>query len=145
MAEAGGGPPRHLIVSGRRAPSRRRGDEQVHLRDDDGIVAALKALGGTDSRLLDDEGIRSMILPALRGDYRAIETYTYVPGPPLTCPITAFIGDRDPRVTLDEAQAWQECTAGGFAVEIFPGDHFYLTARRAEVAGRLSALLRAGR
>jgi surfactin synthase thioesterase subunit len=142
MAREDGSAPARLVLSGRRAPSRRR-DERMHLRDENGIIAELKSLSGTASGLLDDEEMRRMILPAIRSDYRAIETYAYTPGPPLSCPITVFTGDQDPQVTLDEARAWHEHTTGGFDLDVFGGGHFYLTARPAEVIARLSAVLRA--
>ncbi|TDB95509.1 alpha/beta fold hydrolase [Actinomadura sp. 7K534] len=50
-------PPRVLVASGRRAPSRYRG-ESVHQRDDEGILAELRKLSGTDPRLLADEELQ---------------------------------------------------------------------------------------
>ncbi len=38
-----------------------------------------------------------MILPALHNDYRAVERYRHRPGPPGQVPITALIGEDDPR------------------------------------------------
>lgn len=118
--------PRHLFASGGRAPSRERG-ESVHTRDDAGIIAEVVALAGTDSAVLADPEILEMVLPAIRGDYQAIETYRHAPGAPLTCPITVLTGDADPRVTPDEAAAWKEHTAGPCDVRVFPGGHFFLT------------------
>ncbi|WP_309032573.1 thioesterase II family protein, partial [Streptomyces alfalfae] len=46
--------PAMLFASGRRAPSTRR-EENVHQRDDDGIVAEMKAMSGTDAQVLGDE------------------------------------------------------------------------------------------
>jgi pyochelin biosynthesis protein PchC len=132
--------PARLVVSGRRAPTRHR-VEGLHLRDDAGIVAELKGLSGTDLSLLEDEEVRTMILPAVRSDYRAIETYVHTPGPPLTCPITAFVGDRDPYATVEEVRDWGARTAGAFDLEVFEGGHFYLTSRPSEVIARLTALL----
>lgn len=97
--------PLGLFASGRRAPSRHR-DERTHLADDDGLVADLKQLSGTDPQILDDDEVLQMILPAIRSDYRAAETYRYVPGPKLDCPVVALVGDGDPRVSIDEARAW---------------------------------------
>jgi len=117
--------PARLVVSGRRAPDIAR-DERVHLSGDEGLIAELHGLAGTDARLLADEGVLELILPPLRADYRAIETYVWTPGPPLGCPITAVIGDCDPEVNRDEAAAWQRHTTGEFALRVLPGDHFYL-------------------
>jgi surfactin synthase thioesterase subunit len=138
--ERDGTVPARLVVSGRRAPSRAR-PERVHLLDDARLVAELGRLGGTETAMLGDEELRRMILPAVRSDYRAIETYEWAPGPPLRCPVTAFAGDRDPQTSPDEIAAWREYTAGGFASEVFAGGHFFLAERPEEVIARLGALL----
>jgi surfactin synthase thioesterase subunit len=124
-----GRPPTTLFVSGRRAPSRTRA-ESVHLRDDDGIVAELRRLSGTDTQLLGDEELLRMIIPAIRGDYRAIETYTHRPGAELSCPVVVLVGDDDPLTTVDEARDWARHTSGGVDLHEFPGGHFYLAAHR---------------
>lgn len=133
--------PAALVVSGRRAPSRVREPQGIHLRSDEGVIAELKKLSGTDNSVLDDDEMLAMILPAVRSDYRAIETYTYQPGPVLSSPITAFVGDHDPQVTLDEARAWREHTTGEFELRIFSGGHFYLVSRQEEVISRISDML----
>ncbi|MCQ4043395.1 alpha/beta fold hydrolase [Streptomyces rubrisoli] len=132
--------PAHLFVSGRRAPSIHR-QELVHQRDDAGLIAEVRSLAGTDSQVLADEEILRMALPAIRGDYRAIETYVYQPGPPLSCPITSFIGDVDPRVTIEDAQAWREHTSGEFDLKVFSGGHFYLNTHREAVCDQISGKL----
>ena len=83
MEDAGNGPVR-LFASGRRAPSRTR-EENVHLRDDDGLVAELRALSGTAAQFLADEELLHMILPAIRSDYTAVETYRCDPGATRIC------------------------------------------------------------
>jgi surfactin synthase thioesterase subunit len=125
--ERDGVEPVTMFASGRRAPSCVR-EESVHLRDDRGVLAELRSLGGTDATLLADADIRSMILPAMRGDYRAIERYRWVPGPPLRCPVVALVGDNDPQVSPSEARAWGDHTAAEFVLRTFRGGHFYLDA-----------------
>jgi surfactin synthase thioesterase subunit len=136
-----GMPPVALVVSGRRAPSQYR-HESVHRRDDDGVIAELKRLSGTDSSILGDEELVRMFLPAIRSDYHALETYTYLPGPPLSCPITVLTGDQDPQVTLAEANAWSGHTTGRFDLHIFEGGHFYFNSHRARMVERLAEILR---
>ncbi|MFE9770040.1 thioesterase II family protein [Streptomyces sp. NPDC005808] len=118
--------PVHLFASGRRAPSSHR-DESVHLRDDEGLLAELRQLSGTDPRVLGSEEVLRMALPAIRSDYRAAETYVYEPAPPLSCPITVFTGDNDPKVTSDEARAWAGHTSADFQMHTYTGGHFFLT------------------
>nr|WLE93533.1 Thioesterase [Streptomyces sp.] len=124
--------PVRLFASGRRAPSTSR-DESVHLRDDEGILAELKLMSGTDARLLGDEEILRMSMPAIRGDYRAIETYQARSGAAVRCPIDALTGDADPKTTIAEAQAWQEHTTGGFDLKVFAGGHFFLAHHQQEI------------
>ncbi|MBV1855114.1 thioesterase II family protein [Catellatospora tritici] len=114
-----------LFASGRRAPSCHR-DERVHQADDAAVVAELSRVGGTYGDMLHDEEVLRMILPAVRNDYRAAETYRYRPGESLTCPVVALTGDRDPYVDLTEAQAWERHTTGPFDLRVYPGAHFFL-------------------
>jgi surfactin synthase thioesterase subunit len=117
--------PVRLFASGRRAPSTTR-YEKVHLCDDDGLIAELRRLAGTDKRILGDEEIIRMILPAMRVDYKAIETYEWIPGPAIDCPITGLVGNNDPKTTVDEARAWKKHTTRDFTMHVYPGGHFYL-------------------
>lgn len=136
-----GAGPRHLFVSGRRAPSRHRGD-YVHLRDDAGLVAELRGLGGTASRWLDDKGFLDLILPTVRNDFKAIETYSYEPGPPLDCPVMALVGNADPYTSIAEAEAWRAHSTGNFSLQVFCGGHFYLDMRQTDVANLILPALR---
>jgi surfactin synthase thioesterase subunit len=124
--------PVHLFASGRRSPSRRR-NERVHLADDRALLAELRSLSGTDALVFGDEEVLRMVLPAIRGDYRAAETYSYQPGPRLSCPITVLVGDADTKVTAEEALAWREHTDGEFDCRTFDGGHFYLTGHQEEI------------
>jgi surfactin synthase thioesterase subunit len=124
--------PLRVFASGRRAPSRVR-DERVHLSDDDGMVAELRTLSGTDQRVFGDEEILRMVLPAIRNDYRAAETYRYTPGPRLRCPVTALVGDSDPKASHDEVDAWREHTTAAFELKTYSGGHFYLLDHVADV------------
>jgi surfactin synthase thioesterase subunit len=130
--EAGGTKVRHLIASGRMAPSRHR-DDRVHERGDEGLLAEMRSLSGTDQKVLADPELLRMILPALRGDYRAAETYRQSPDAAVDCPITVLVGDTDPKVDAAEAADWSRHTRGGFELRTFPGGHFYLLHHQNEI------------
>ncbi|WP_433454009.1 thioesterase II family protein [Streptomyces sp. CA-142005] len=114
-----------LFVSGRRSPSSPT-TENVHLRDEQGLLREVRALDGTGASMLDDPDVRAMILPPLRADYQALETYRYRPSRRLAVPVTAVVGDSDPRTPVDDAGKWGEVTAGDFDLHVLPGGHFYL-------------------
>lgn len=142
LLERAGRPVTHLFASGRRAPSRTR-PEAIHRLGDDELIAHVQRLddntGVADA--LADPDVRSMALPALRADYRAVETYPATAGPPLRSPVTVFTGDDDPVVSADEAAAWDGHTLGGFACVTFPGRHFFLATHRAAVLSEIERRL----
>ena len=82
-----------------------------------------------------------MVLPALRSDYRAIETYGPV-DTTVACPITVLTGDDDPKTTVPEAEQWRAHTTGAFHLQVFRGGHFYLSPRAAEVIATVREALR---
>jgi surfactin synthase thioesterase subunit len=142
--EAEGAGPVRLFASGRRAPSRHR-DEAVHLRDDAGILAEVRALNGTASSVLSDDELMRAALPSLRADYRAAETYRCPPDVTVSCPITVLTGDADPKTTMDEAQAWAGHTTGAFDLRVYAGDHFFLVSHVEEVIALLRREIQADR
>ncbi|CAM5379606.1 alpha/beta fold hydrolase [Streptomyces atroolivaceus] len=121
-----------VLASGRGAPSRARVHD-VHLMHDDNLLREVRALSGTEDKVFEDDDIVRMVLPALRSDYKAVETYRYDPDDRLSCPVVALLGDDDPRVTEDEARAWGEHTDGEFGMRVFPGGHFYLNEQAGAV------------
>jgi pyochelin biosynthetic protein PchC len=133
--EAAGTVPSALFVSARPAPSRHRTDGTVHLGTDRQLVERLNALGGTYGQMLDDEELARLVLPAVRADYKAIETYRYRPGPKLTCPVHVLTGDEDPMVTEDDARAWGTHTTGAFSLDTYSGGHFYLIHHQDRIIG----------
>lgn len=142
LRRAGLPAPARLFVSGRRAPSRHH-DENVHQAPDAEIVAELRRLGGPHQGMLADPEVLSLVLPAIRSDYRAIESYRHDATARLDCPVTVLVGDADPRVSIDEARAWAEHTTAPTEVEVFPGGHFYLIEQSSAVIGLIADRLSA--
>ncbi|MBP2473455.1 surfactin synthase thioesterase subunit [Crossiella equi] len=132
--------PQRLVVSGKEAPEHVEFGE-VHLRTDDGLVEQLVGLGGTGTAVLEHPELRELLLPIVRADYQLIETYRPSPGPVLSCPVTAFVGDEDPELTVDQARDWNKVTTGEFDLQVFSGDHFYLMDGRAQVVAALNRRL----
>ncbi|WP_330305205.1 MULTISPECIES: alpha/beta fold hydrolase [unclassified Streptomyces] len=133
----GGAGPLGLVVSGARSAAEPR-PRDVSLRSDAGIIDELRQLDGTSAELLDDPEIQAMILPALRADYTALETYRHRPGPPLRCPVSAYVGDADPQAGALDAERWADLTSGTFRQRTFAGGHFFVDSARQRVAAALA-------
>lgn len=127
--------PNRLFVSGRPAPRHQKpGDKHL---DDDRLWQEIGRLGGTSGLLLANDHLRRIVLPALRADYRLIETYRPALPADLDCAVSAYVGDADDEVTVEESACWREATTGAFSSWCFDGDHFYFRGGEGELAGRL--------
>jgi pyochelin biosynthesis protein PchC len=134
--QAEAAPPCLLVVSARRAAHDPGPDQAVpeHLKSDEEIWAEMCAHGGTSEELTRSAQFREMLLPVLRADYRLANLYQPTAiDPPLSCPIFACVGDRDPEVDPDQMSGWAELTDRAFERQVFAGHHFYLR----EQAGQL--------
>lgn len=125
-----------LFVSGRPAPSFVE-TQRVHEGSDADLIAELERLAADPApiqMLRDEPSLAELVLPAVRGDYQAVETYRFTPGAPLAADIVALVSTEDPTMTPDRADEWRDFTTGTFDRATFPGGHFYLDERPAEVA-----------
>ena len=138
---AASAPVSHLFVSGRAAPHLRR-DANVHLLSDDDLVTTIESLGGVEPGVLRNAELRAMVLPVVRNDYRAIETYRCAPAAPITTPVTALAGTDDPIAALPAVGEWARHTTGVFALEELPGGHFFPVSQWGTVADLVRRELR---
>ncbi|NEB13988.1 thioesterase [Streptomyces coelicoflavus] len=141
LEQGPGAPPVALFASGRRAPCRTR-VEGTHLKDDEGLVEDLRTLDGTDVEILADKDLMRMVLPIIRSDYRAIETYRHRVGPALGCPIAVLAGSEDGRTTGDELADWRLHTSGSYSLDVYSGGHFFVNDHTEGIANLLVERLR---
>jgi pyochelin biosynthetic protein PchC len=132
--------PAALFVSGYPAPARRR-RTAFHRSPDSVLIEELNRLGTINETLLEDRDLLAPFLPPLRSDYQIVETYRPAAASPLTVPITALVGDDDDETPEAATQAWQELTEGDFRLEHFPGGHFFLSERPADVVALVASEL----
>ncbi|WP_232792198.1 thioesterase II family protein [Actinacidiphila yeochonensis] len=139
--EARGIVPEHLMVSAHVSPQW-TAHTTLHAADDATLITHVRHLGDLHSEAYDIPELRDLLLPALRADYRIIETYDSPRPAPVKAPITAYVGQDDPSCPLDQVRSWSDLAApGSFELRSFPGDHFYLVPHEADVAADVSARL----
>ncbi|QQP93601.1 thioesterase (plasmid) [Skermanella sp. TT6] len=131
-----------LFVSGREPPHRPRLLEPVSHLDDRALIDRIVALGGTPAEVAAHPELLELVIPILRADFRACETYRPTLAPPLALPIHVLCGERDDHVVVEELGEWRDHGAGAGSVTLFPGGHFYLSSARDAVIARIAALLR---
>lgn len=122
--------PAHLFVSGSRAPQIPDLDAPIHRLPEPKFLESLRRLNGTREEVLQNPELLQVFLPALRSDFAILETYFYATQERLDCPITAFGGMEDSKVSHEQLDAWRNQTSGEFKLQLFPGDHFFLHHHR---------------
>jgi surfactin synthase thioesterase subunit len=144
LRDNGAALPAHVFVSGARAPDVDREDDPLYPIEDDGafIAAVAERYGGIPKIVLENAELRSLIVPALRADMTATESYEYKDTPPLPIDIAAYGGIADTHVSEERLVRWRDRTTTNFTYKLFDGDHFFLNdARDAVVADVSSRLL----
>lgn len=131
-----------IVVSGHGAPQLPMRQQPIHCLEDQAFRKRLTAMNGIHSEILGNAEYMSLLIPTLRADLEAAETYDYLEEPPLPCPIVAFTGRDDPEVREADVHAWATQTAGGFRFHCFEGEHFFIHTQQRAVARMLSNELR---
>ena len=134
--------PVRLFISADRAPQIPNRDPPIHNLPEGEFLVELRRLNGTPREVLEDEELRQIMLPLLRADFAVYETYGYSTEPPLNCPISAFGGSQDHRVSRSDLEAWRDQTSVSFSLRMFPGDHFFLNTTQPVLLRVLSQELR---
>ena len=124
-----------VFVSGRRSPADPHRDEPVSTKSNADLLLEVAKLQGFSSELLADAEFMGLVIPILRNDYRAVEKYHYLPGPPLATPLVAMFGTEDADLNRASMDRWHAFTSESFEVHEFPGGHFYLESNNDEIAG----------
>jgi surfactin synthase thioesterase subunit len=137
---AGSPHPRCLIASGRRPPHL-PGDPPLHGLDRPLLLARLRELGGLPPEAEGSVELMDLVLPILRADLRADETYAPPGGPPLACPIVSLVGSEDRHVGVEAAARWGDLTTGACRVEALPGGHFFVQDAPAAVGAAIARAL----
>jgi medium-chain acyl-[acyl-carrier-protein] hydrolase len=144
LRRRGGVQPLHLFVSGRNAPHLRDTRPQRHKMSDADLLAEVRRYGGTPEEVLRDPELMGLVLPVLRADIQVIETWPHTPGEPLDIPISAFGGLDDPGTSRPELEEWRAHTRREFALQMMPGDHFFIHSAEPVVLAQLSRALSPG-
>lgn len=135
--------PVHLFVSACRPPHRRLTDADMSGLPQARLLEEVqRRYGMLDPSVQAFPELLTLLVPALRADLAALETYQYVEEPPLACPITAFGGSSDRAVSGDDLAGWRLHTAGPFDRHILPGGHDCLTSSRDELLHAIAKRLR---
>ncbi|MET9830534.1 alpha/beta fold hydrolase [Streptomyces sp. NPDC006385] len=130
-----------LIVSGRARPRLAHEQPPRPAPTDSEILDHVRRLDPEGAAVYEHPALRSVIMPALRGDFGILAKYRPTHPHRLGIPVTACGGDRDPVCAPEDLKSWSDVTSEELDIRIFEGDHFYLAPRRQELLTFLGSQL----
>ena len=132
--------PAALVVVSCRPPQSTVAAEPIHRLEDAHFLQALRGRFGHTAGLPDHPDLLRLLLPTLRADVCAVESYWCDPDERLTVPLLAMGGAQDPWLTLSELERWRQYTSGMVLSRQFPGGHFFLESSSETVARAIQGL-----
>jgi medium-chain acyl-[acyl-carrier-protein] hydrolase len=134
--------PKALVVSSRQAPeSKSYFDNKLHTLPDDQFLSGFSQYGGIPSEIMECSDMVEYLMPLLRADITALETWSYKPESPLEIPIMALGSDQDITLDLKQLQRWSEFTHSTFQFQIMHGNHFYFQGQLTEVVNTINKVI----
>ena len=132
--------PQSLYALARRAPHLLQHDVPIHhLPDELFLTEVGRRYGEMPAIIRQDVELMTLLIPVLRADLTALETYVYKEEDPLDCPIYAFGGNSDSMTTAQDLEAWRLHTTRAFELKIFHGNHFFIWNNRQSVLNAIVA------
>ncbi|MEW6240629.1 MAG: alpha/beta fold hydrolase, partial [Chloroflexota bacterium] len=126
--------PKLFFVSASVAPQFPDPNPPIHALPDDEFLDALKKFNGIPAEILNQPEALKILIPILRADFEAVESYHFDSSQPLLdIPIIAIGGLDDPRVNREQLEGWADQTTSRFEAKHFPGGHFFITSTIAPV------------
>lgn len=119
--------PSMLLVASARAPHLQHHEVLTYNLPDMDLRAELRKINGTPAAILDNAEAMELLMPIVRADFQAVETYKFKSGPPLHCPISVFGGHKDEDASEADLSGWSRYTTSSFRCTMLEGGHFVVS------------------
>jgi len=133
--------PVNVIISAAGAPFHQRRNAPIHHLPDPAFIDALGKLNGTPAPALDNPELMALFLPALRADFKVVETYINTSREVLNTRLTLLGGVLDETVSPAELADWNKLFIGTTAIHWFNEDHFYINRKSFAVLQQVNKVL----
>jgi medium-chain acyl-[acyl-carrier-protein] hydrolase len=117
--------PKALILSACSPPLGLGSGRKIHLLPDAEFLAELVRFGGMRPEILSSPDMLAFIVPVVRADLQALETWQPADRSALYAPILALGGTNDAIVPMHQLSEWHRFTRGDFEARALSGGHFY--------------------
>lgn len=118
--------PIHLFLSGHKAPQVEETKPPIHGLPEAEFIEEIRLLNGTPEAVFQNKELMQLLIPILRADFTAVESYQYTHEAPLDCSMSVYGGLQDDTINQRDLMLWSKHTTQTFRLHMFPGDHFFL-------------------
>jgi medium-chain acyl-[acyl-carrier-protein] hydrolase len=132
--------PIHFIASGSVAPCIERTKELTYHLPDDEFIIKVGELNGSPPEVLANKEIMLLILPALRADFKIIETYHNNSKLTIPTKISVLAGDQED-LEIAHVEAWFALFQTKADLHWINGDHFFIEKNKTEVLEIVNTLI----
>lgn len=136
LSQNGNELPIHFIASGSIAPSIRKTNNSIYYLPDKLFINGLRALGGSPEEVLSSDEMMEMLLPALRADFKIIETYVNENTKKIPTKISVFSGELD-ECDPSDLELWFDLFKYNTGIHRIKGGHFFIDTHRDSVITEL--------
>lgn len=133
--------PVNLVASASAAPFHARRRTPIHHLPSAEFIAALGKLNGTPAAALSNPELMELYLPALRADFKVVETYINTSREVLNTRLTLMGGVLDETVSPAELADWNKLFTETTAIRWFQGDHFFINSKSFAVLQHVNKVL----
>ncbi len=141
LRHSGSPSPDALFLAAYPAPHEAVARRQIHHLPDDEFIAEMRRMAGTPDAVLRNADLMAFMLPVLRADFHACDTYTHPEEPPLDVPFFLFGGSDDGEVAPQALEGWRQHTTAMFVRQTLPGTHFFVQTQRDQVLAEITRRL----
>ena len=132
--------PSRLFVSARRGPDEPDPRPPVHELPEAQFLDELQErYGAIPEAVRSEPELMELLLPVLRADIRAVETYVPTPGAIVRCPVDIYGGSSDTHPHPAQLSQWSRVVEQPVRIRMFAGDHFYLNSQREALTADIAA------
>lgn len=133
ISESGLKMPRHLFLSGYKAPSCPKDEAITHTLPDRDFVKKIMDFGGTPEELIKNNELFQLFLPIIRNDFKIIELYNHKSRQnKIECDVSILYGNQD-SIKLEDISDWKNHVGNGFKIYNFNGNHFFINGNTKEI------------
>jgi medium-chain acyl-[acyl-carrier-protein] hydrolase len=130
--------PAWLFLSGLRALQIPNPDQPLHSLNRVDFLQQLQSRYGMPANLVQHSELLDLFMPLLQANFQMCETYVYHPEPPFDCPISAFGGREDQRISPLDLAPWQAHTTKPLRLRILEGNHYFFEHFWSEIVSFVS-------